>query len=123
MVTRKWRLAGLQAAAQLTSINGGRRKEEVVVGVIKTVSRECTGWDPRTPEIDRVSTRKFKFCRKKCHRNFLLKSSEIRCVILCSAKFIVPGELCVSGLRLGNIEGQSCLWLVFGTLLYATQMD
>ena len=36
---------------------------------------------------------------------------------LSCAKFIVPGELFVSGLRLGNIDGQSRLRLVFCTLL------
>ena len=37
---------------------------------------------------------------------------------LSCAKSIVPGELFVSGLRLGNIDGQSRLRLVFCTLLY-----
>ena len=44
MVTRKWRFASLQAAAELTLIDGERRKEEVVVGAMKTVSRERTSW-------------------------------------------------------------------------------
>ena len=41
----------------------------------------------------------------------------MKCVTLSCAKFIVPGELFVSGLRLGNIDGQSRLRLVFCTLL------
>ena len=36
---------------------------------------------------------------------------------LSCAKSIVPGELFVSGLRLGNIDGQSRLRLVFCKLL------
>ena len=42
----------------------------------------------------------------------------MKCVILSCAKSIVPGELFVSGLRLGNIDGQSRLRLVFCTWLY-----
>ena len=48
---------------------------------------------------------------------FLLKSSGMKCVTLSCAKFIVPGELFVLGLRLGNINGQSRLRLVFCILL------
>ena len=41
----KWRLAGLQDGAELPLNDGEGRKEEIAVGVIKTVSREHTGWD------------------------------------------------------------------------------
>ena len=54
---------------------------------------------------------------KKRQLYFLLKSSGMKCVTLSCTKFLVPGELFVSGLRLGNIDGQSRLWLVFCTLL------
>ena len=43
MAARKWRFAGLQAAGELTLIDGERRKDEVVFGAMKTVSREHTG--------------------------------------------------------------------------------
>ena len=47
--------------------------------------------------------------------SFEMLGNEMRDSQLC--KFIVPGELFVSGLRLGNIDGQSRLRLVFCTLL------
>ena len=75
MVTRKGRLESLQAAAELTLIDGERRKEEVVVGVIKTVSRECTGCDPVHQKLTGYLRESSNFV-EKCHCNLLLKSSE-----------------------------------------------
>ena len=45
LVTRKWQFAGLQAPAELTLIDGERRKREIVVVVMKTTSSEHAGPD------------------------------------------------------------------------------
>ena len=43
LVTGKWQFAGLQRAAELTLIDGERRKGEIVVGAMKTASSEHAG--------------------------------------------------------------------------------
>ena len=78
MVSRKWLFAGLQAAAEVTSIDGERRKVEVVGGAMKTASRERTQPGRCTPEIDQVSNRKFELCQKKKRHHHKKKISSSR---------------------------------------------
>ena len=53
MVTRKWLVGSLQAAAELNSIDAERRKDDVV-GTMKTANRERTRPGRCAPEIDRL---------------------------------------------------------------------
>ena len=87
---------------------------------MKTASHEGTGRDAVHQKLMKHLSESSNFV-EKCHRNFLLKSLEIKCVILRCAMFIVPRELCVSEF-VGNIIGQS-LKLALAGILHTVVQD
>ena len=85
MVTRKWRFACLQAAAELTLIDGKRRKEGVVVGVMKTVSRGRTGWGAVDQKFENYLSESSNFVVKRIQSQFSFEifENEMRDSQLC----------------------------------------
>ena len=105
MVTRKWRFAGLQAAAELTLIDGELKKEEVVVGAMKTVGRERTGPGAVDQKFVKYLSESSNFLKKKMPSQF--RSLKILGNEMCDSqlcKVYSSGELFVLELRLGTVQ-------------------
>ena len=119
MVTRKWRVAGLQAAAELTLIDGERRKEEVVVGLIKMVSCERTGCDAVHQKLTGYLRESSNFVEKVPSQFYFEDlGNQSRDSLLCK----VSSSGGTLRFRTSSWKYRSWLWLVFCMLLYETQM-
>ena len=82
MVSRKWLFAGLQAAAEVTSIDGERRKVEVVGGAMKTASCERTRPGAVPQKLTKYLTENSNFVKKNAITIKKFQVLQIICVII-----------------------------------------
>ena len=107
--SRSYAWPGNQKMAELSSMDGERRKEDVAVCAMKTDSHECTGLDVLSihQKLNKTlfESSPCRLCAGTCRTIInasavFFKCSGMKCVITRCAKFIVPREFEFSELRL-----------------------